>query len=99
MEYRTLWGSISITLILGFYPERVETKWGSRLWIDVGVELENGPRGMERGQHRPPAENFGEAAQNKKPRPGAGESRFLSSKRQMNIQVVRPRFSVGALIA
>jgi hypothetical protein len=26
MEYRTLWGGVSVALILRFYPERVETK-------------------------------------------------------------------------
>jgi len=28
MEYRTLWGGVSVALILRFYPERVETKRG-----------------------------------------------------------------------
>ena len=31
MEYRTLWGGVSVALILRFYPERVETKRGSPL--------------------------------------------------------------------
>src|SRR5258705_6779525 len=33
MEYRTLWGGVSVALTLRLYPERVETKkrqWGSR---------------------------------------------------------------------
>src|SRR5216684_2344149 len=29
MEYRTLWGGVSVALILRFYPERVETKRGN----------------------------------------------------------------------
>jgi hypothetical protein len=29
MEYRTLWGGVSVGLILRFYPERVETKRGN----------------------------------------------------------------------
>jgi hypothetical protein len=35
MEYRTLWGGVSVALILRFYPERVETKeaMGLRAWL------------------------------------------------------------------
>src|SRR6266436_1131782 len=29
MEYRTLWGGVSVAPILRFYPERVETKRGN----------------------------------------------------------------------
>jgi len=33
MEYRTLWGGVSVALILRFYPERVETKEAMELWL------------------------------------------------------------------
>jgi hypothetical protein len=42
MEYRTLWGGVSVALILRFYPERVETKRG------------NGAQGMVRPRAKPP---------------------------------------------
>jgi antibiotic biosynthesis monooxygenase (ABM) superfamily enzyme len=35
MEYRTLWGSVSVAVILRLYPERVETKdaMGFKAWL------------------------------------------------------------------
>jgi len=33
MEYRTLWGGVSVTLTLRLYPERVETKKGVSQFI------------------------------------------------------------------
>jgi hypothetical protein len=46
MEYRTLWGGVSVPLILRFYPERVETKKarGFKAWLGRSAK----PAGQKR---------------------------------------------------